>query len=102
MSTKLSEYVAIAEPPAAHSFAGGVLRGGGGAVFTTCHPGDGSLIADVEAAGCGGGIMATVTLWRGRTALVRLLPIRLPRRSGCCRASGAAAESVLTTLEIAF
>ncbi|GAA1631266.1 aldehyde dehydrogenase [Nonomuraea maheshkhaliensis] len=50
MSPDLSDHIAVADLPPAHSFLAGALRGGGGAEFTTCHPGDGSVIATVEAA----------------------------------------------------
>lgn len=50
MSPDLSDHIAVADLPPTHSFLAGALRGGGGATFTTCHPGDGSVIATVEAA----------------------------------------------------
>ncbi|WP_169948225.1 aldehyde dehydrogenase [Microbispora sp. H11081] len=50
MTTDLSEPIAVADLPAAHSFVAGALRGGGGPVFTTCHPADGSPLAEVESA----------------------------------------------------
>ncbi|MFC6086909.1 aldehyde dehydrogenase family protein [Sphaerisporangium aureirubrum] len=46
----LADHIAAAGLPAAHSFVSGTFRQGGGPEFTTCHPGDGSELATVQAA----------------------------------------------------